>query len=526
MLFNSYAFLFGFLPGVTLAFFAAARASARTASVVLVLASLFFYGWWNPKYVPLLLCSAAFNYAMSRGLLLAEAQHRRALKNWLLGLTIGSNLLLLAYFKYYDFFVLTVNAVSGLQLATANIVLPLGISFFTFTQIAFVVDTYRAEVREQDAIHYLLFVTWFPHLIAGPILHHKETMPQFANPATYRLDWLNVAMGSAMFTIGIFKKVVLADGIGYYVSSANALSAFTKSSAGLHIGFFDAWAAALAYTLQLYFDFSGYSDMAIGLSLLFGVKFPLNFNSPYQAVNIIEFWRRWHMTLSRFLRDYLYFPLGGSRRGAARRYLNLIVTMLLGGLWHGAGWTFIVWGLLHGLYLAINHAWRSARAALGADMARSSPAGRVVARLLTFAAVVVGWVFFRSTTLNGALDIVAGMAGLNGFVLAARDRDALGALGAWLAHSGVRFDPALQMSMLPVGAWLAALLPMVWWAPNSQQIMGRFAVALREREPDERPVSAFVQWQPTPSWAFVAAVLFTVALLNLTKPSEFLYFQF
>lgn len=525
MLFNSYAFLFGFFPVTLAAYLLAGRASPRLATGVLVFASVFFYGWWNPVYVPLLLGSAAFNYAMSRRVAFEQSRGRPAAAKAVLVGAIVADLLLLGYYKYYGFFLTTINGLAGSHLAVAELVLPLGISFFTFTQIAFVVDTYRAQAREHDPLHYLLFVTWFPHLIAGPIIHHKQTMPQFAKAAV-RFDWLAMAAGSAMFTIGLFKKVVLADGIGAYVSSANAMSAFTKAGLGVHVGFFDGWAAALAYTLQLYFDFSGYSDMAIGLSFIFGVRFPANFDSPYKAVNIIEFWRRWHMTLSRFLRDYLYFPLGGNRHGAVRRYLNLLVTMLLGGLWHGAGWTFVAWGALHGTYLVLNHAWRSLRAALGADLSRSSAPGRALARTLTFAAVVVGWVFFRATSFASAIDILAGMAGLNGFALAATDREALGSLGNWLAEAGVRFEPAMQMSIVPVGAWILSLLIVVQWLPNSQQIMRRFSVILDERDGRSAEADAGIAWRPSLGWAFVAALLFTAALLSLTKPSEFLYYQF
>jgi alginate O-acetyltransferase complex protein AlgI len=525
VLFNSYVFLFGFLPATLAAYLFASRTSPRLGSVVLVLASVFFYGWWNPAYVPLLLASAAFNYMMSRGVARAQAHRRPAAAKAVLIATIAADLALLGYYKYYAFLLATLDTVAGAHFAAAPVALPLGISFFTFTQIAFVVDTYRAEAREHDPLYYLLFVTWFPHLIAGPIIHHRETMPQFAKPVV-RFDWLAMAAGSAMFTMGLFKKVVLADGIAYYVSPANAMSAFTKAGVGVHVGFFDGWASALAYTLQLYFDFSGYSDMAIGLSFIFGVRFPANFDSPYKARNIIEFWRRWHITLSRFLRDYLYVPLGGNRHGVIRRYVNLLITMLLGGLWHGAGWTFVAWGALHGIYLVINHAWRSLRAVLGADLSQSTRLGRIAARTFTFIAVVVGWVFFRATTFRSAVEILSGMAGVNGFTLAAADRGALGSLASWLARAGVRFEPAMQMSMLPVGTWIVCLLVVVQWMPNSQEIMRHFSVILEGARDRERRAASGIAWRPSMGWALVAALLFTVALLSLTKPSEFLYYQF
>lgn len=521
MLFNSYSFLFAFLPATLLAFFLVARIKPRLATLILVVASVVFYSWWDRRYLPLLLGSAAFNYAMSRAIDRAVHSGGGSRAKALTAATILADLALLGYYKYADFFITTANAVAGSNFSLLGLILPLGISFFTFTQIAFIVDTYRGRAREHDWMRYLLFVTWFPHLIAGPIIHHKETMPQFAAASASRFSWPAMAAGSAMLTMGLFKKVVLADNIGSYVSAANAMSAFTKAGLGVPVGFFDGWAAALAYTLQLYFDFSGYSDMAIGLSLMFGVKFPANFNSPYQAVNIIDFWRRWHMTLSRFLRDYVYVPLGGNRRGPARRYINLMATMLIGGLWHGAGWTFVIWGGLHGAYLIVNHAWLALRAALGAGSS-STWVSRTLARSITFVAVVIAWVFFRAPSVAAAREILEGMAGLNGFVLLEADRVALGRVGGWLGELGVRFEPALQMSIIPIGMWILALLPIAWWMPNSQQIMHRFPVVL---DPGDVAPARFT-WRPSVSWAIAAAILFTIALLNLTKPSEFLYYQF
>ena len=300
MLFNSYAFIFLYLPLVLLGFFAIARIHQAWAAAWLALASLFFYGYWNPIYVGLLMASIVCNYGFGTWLGKAVAQRKR-----ILTLAVSADLLLLGYYKYANFFVDSVNTVSGSDWQVGNIILPLGISFFTFTQIAFLVDTYQGKVKEFNFIHYTLFVTYFPHLIAGPVLHHKEMMPQFALPATYRFNPENMAVGLTIFFIGLFKKVILADGLAEYVGPV-----FAAHGAGMQLSFIDAWGGALCYTLQLYFDFSGYSDMAIGLSRLFGVTLPLNFHSPYKSVNIVEFWRRWHMTLSRFLRDYLYIPAG------------------------------------------------------------------------------------------------------------------------------------------------------------------------------------------------------------------------
>lgn len=409
MLFNSYVFIFLFLPAVLLGFFQLSRISHQYAAAWLALASLFFYGYWNPAYIGLLLGSIICNYAFGTWIAKSNVLGRR--KFHLLVVAICSNLFLLGYYKYANFFLSSIDVLSGSQWSLGNIILPLGISFFTFTQIAFLVDTYQGKVKEFNFIHYVLFVTYFPHLIAGPVLHHKEMMPQFAHSATYRIDWNNVATGLMLFTLGLCKKTLLADALSPY-----ATAVFNGVQHGVTVGIlptaYEAWAGALAYTLQIYFDFSGYTDMALGIALMFGIRLPVNFNSPYKSTSIIEFWRRWHMTLSRFLRDYLYIPLGGNRHGKLRRYFNLMVTMLLGGLWHGAGWTFVLWGALHGVYLTINHLWReivAERFLQWMPAWLSAPFGG----LLTFMAVVSAWVMFRSSDLSQALAILKAMYGID-----------------------------------------------------------------------------------------------------------------
>jgi alginate O-acetyltransferase complex protein AlgI len=409
MLFNSPIFFLVFLPLALIGFFLIGSRSRLGAALFLGLASLAFYAAWNPRFVALLLSSVGFNYAM--GYAIGKGRDGRRAKS-LLALAVTCNLALLGFFKYTNFFISTIDALSDLQWPLAHIVLPLGISFFTFTQLAFLVDVSRGIAAEYNFIHYLLFVTYFPHLVAGPVLHHKEMMPQFEAPATYRFNTMLFTEGMSIFLIGLAKKVVLADSLGHFASPL--YDAVEQGSAAT---FFEAWGAALGYSFQLYFDFSGYSDMAIGLSLLFGVRLPLNFASPYKSWNIIEFWRRWHMTLSRFMRDYLYLPLGGNRRGSVRRYVNLMTTMMLGGLWHGASWTFVVWGSLHGLYLVVNHGWQWFRAAPKAIVPLPRAPVRVGSVALTFLAVVIGWVIFRSKSLMGAKMILMGMAGRNGFVL-------------------------------------------------------------------------------------------------------------
>ena len=496
MLFNSYEFIFLFLPITATIYFLIGRLNQTLGALWLALASLVFYGYWNPAYVPLLLISVAVNFGAGQ---LIAASAVPGARRALLVAGVSFDLLLLGYYKYAGFLVETLNSALGLGLSVSEIYLPLGISFFTFTQIAFLVDVYQRKASEYRAVHYLLFVTFFPHLIAGPILHHKEIMPQFARRRTYRLSASNIAVGLSIFFIGLAKKTALADGLSPFVRHV-----FDAARQGVTPGLAEAWTGALAYTLQLYFDFSGYSDMAIGLARLIGVRMPLNFLSPYKAVDIIDFWRRWHMTLSRFLRDYLYIPLGGNRKGKARRYLNLMITMVLGGLWHGAGWTFAAWGALHGLYLVAIHAWRAVAQRLGLG-SRSTIWTRGLARSLTFLTVVVGWVVFRADTLASAGRVLTGMSGLAG--MAARLAPTHWVEAHWRVTLG---------------------LLIVWLAPNTQQIMARYAPSLpidlgllRARVP------GFVwHWRQSVLWAYASAAVACVGLLWLGHITEFLYFRF
>jgi alginate O-acetyltransferase complex protein AlgI len=516
VLFNSVEFIFAFFPIAALVFFGLARFSHLLAAGWLTLTSLFFYGWWNPAYVALLLASIVFNYASGFQLARLVAKGRQDLARPLLALAITANLALLGYFKYANFFLNISIAVTGSRLSLGPVVLPLGISFFTFTQIAFLVDAYRGYAKEYNPVHYGLFVSYFPHLIAGPVLHHKEMMPQFQDARTYRVNWDDVAVGLTIFVIGLFKKTVIADGVAPYVTPL--------FSAHGQPDFLAAWGGALAYTFQLYFDFSGYSDMAIGLSRVFGVKLPLNFDSPYKAVNIIDFWRRWHITLSRFLRDYLYVPLGGNRKGPVRRYVNLMITMVLGGLWHGAGWTFVMWGTLHGLYLVVNHLWRALRKWAGQDPERETVFGRSVARLITFLAVIVGWVFFRATNFGDAVAILRGMAGLNGLSLPAVVAAQLGPVQGVLQAWGVVFTLGGGSRFVLQYCWIVVLIPIALFAPNTQQLLARFQPALDYR--GGPLLQAHLLWRPTAAWAALIAMLTAAGLLSLSKVSEFLYYQF
>lgn len=523
MLFNSYPFLFAYLPITYGLFYVLVQTRLKFAIAWLALASLFFYGWWKAEFLPLLLFSIVFNFAAG-SLIARRAQgHSPGPGKLILAGSITVNLALLGYFKYAHFFLESIAELTGQTWSLGEIVLPLGISFFTFTQIAFLVDAHRGLTQEYRFIDYVLFVTYFPHLIAGPILHHKEMMTQFNQPDTFRATAENAALGLTVFLFGLCKKTVLADGIAPYARALFDTAVRQSPPPGLA----ESWGGALAYTLQLYFDFSAYSDMAIGLSLLFGIRLPQNFYSPYRAVNIIEFWRRWHMSLSRFLRDYLYIPLGGNRHGSLRRYLNLFATMLLGGLWHGANWTFVIWGGLHGIYLVINHASRALRRRLGQDPDQAGPLGRGVSTLLTFLAVVVGWVFFRADSLASARVILRGMAGLNGVSLPESwpNVTALAPLCNWLLEHGVVFAGTPHAQDFRQLAWTLILLGICWFCPNTEQVFATYRPSLDSFR-GMPPKTTRWQWRPTPAWALACLCAGFWAILSISELSEFIYFQF
>jgi D-alanyl-lipoteichoic acid acyltransferase DltB (MBOAT superfamily) len=505
MLFNSFVFIFLFLPIALVGYIELGARQPKFAAVWLAGSSLVFYAYWDPRYLTLLLGSALINFGMGRVLVkLSPASSRTRCSVLIAG--VAFNLGLLGYYKYAGFLITNLVALTKADLAVPHIMLPLGISFFTFTQIAFLVDAYRGEASEPKPINYLLFVTYFSHLIAGPILHHKEMMPQFARAETYRFNSTNLAVGIVVFVIGLFKKVVLADGVVSFVTPV-----FDAAARGQHFLVQDAWAGALAYTLQLYFDFSGYCDMAIGASLMFGIALPVNFSSPYKAANIIDFWRRWHMTLSRFLRDYLYVPLGGNRKGKLRRHVNLLITMLLGGLWHGAGWTFIIWGGLHGLYLIINHAFAALHKR--ANIPDPLGIGRKMSWAITFAAVVFAWVFFRADSLNGALLITAGMTDAS----------------LWAPSSVYDAGPIFHYSSgMEFQAWIccALLLAIVLCVPNSQELMQEWVGELTRPKQEGMMFGRRISFQFSPTWALAIGLMFAGAFACLPQPTSFLYFNF
>ena len=516
MIFNSYIFIFAFLPVTLLVFYGLGRYSHHLATFWLAVASLFFYGWWDVRYVGLLLTSIAFNYGAGYAIGHNVNHHAKRAKLLLIS-AITANLILLGYYKYANFFLDNLNYLADTHITLEKIILPLGISFFSFTQIAFLVDTYQGKVKEYNFVHYTLFVTYFPHLIAGPVLHHKEMMPQFGKREASRVNWEHIAIGLTIFILGLGKKVLLADNFGEY---ANAIFDAVKN--GGHPMLLESWFGSLAYTLQLYFDFSAYSDMAIGLSLMFNVRLPLNFNSPYKSLNIIDFWRHWHMTLSRFLRDYLYIPLGGSRCSTFRRYMNLMITMLLGGLWHGAGWTYIIWGGLHGLYLMINHGWRALKQSLG--WKEGGIFARFGSGFITFIAVVVGWVFFRADNFNVAIELLNGMIGHNG--LSFGKHTDTGLFGELLKNIGAQFNGTLTLIKLGSSRIIRLLIIgfiIVFLFPNVQQIMAKYSPAINS---DEIQKPTRITWQPSVADAIFIVLVAYFVLINLHKQSTFLYFQF
>lgn len=517
MLFNSLPFILGFMPIVLVGFYAIERVRGHEAGLLwLVAASVVFYGWWDWRLVGLLAASVVVNYAVSLGIAARPTRAR-------LIVGIVFNLGLLGWFKYAGFFARSLDAVVGTSFDPGPIVLPLAISFFTFQQIAYLVDVFRGVTREPSLLRYGLFVTFFPQLIAGPIVHHSEMLPQFAKPEATRIDPGNFSLGALIFAAGLLKKVALADTVSPYADDV-----FSVAGNGGSVSFVTAWTATVAFGLQIYFDFSGYSDMAIGLARMFGIRLPLNFDSPYTAVSITDFWHRWHMTLSRFLRDYLYVPLGGNRRGPFRRYINLMIVMLLGGLWHGANWTFVAWGGLHGFYLVVNHLWRRLRpwpaGATGAP-------GRAASWLLTFLAVTVAWVFFRAADFGAARTMLEGLSGAGGVVLPESYLLRLGAIGPVLADLGVRFGPGGDVWIYPNLRQLAtvgAILAIALLLPNTQQWLQRYAPA---SDAPRVPAPGWLGALPVPlngaTGAATGFLICVLAALVLARTSNaFVYFQF
>jgi D-alanyl-lipoteichoic acid acyltransferase DltB (MBOAT superfamily) len=522
MLFNSPEFIFMFLPVTLLGYFMIGKlaGSTRVALTWLLVASLFFYGWWNPANLWIILASICFNYVVAKYFI--DPSRRRWTRKLALALGVAGNLGLLGYFKYANFLADNVRLVTSLSIDLPTIVLPIGISFFTFQQVGFLVEVYRGNFKKYDIVEYPLFVTFFPQLIAGPIVHYRELVPQFSQRRLTRFELSHLAVGTTIFIIGLFKKVVVADGMAPYANSV-----FGAARAGIAPTFFEAWIGVLAYTFQLYFDFSAYSDMAVGMARMMNMRFPVNFESPYKAVNIVDFWRRWHITLSRFLREYLYIPLGGNRRGLVRRYANLLLTMLLGGLWHGAGWTFVIWGGLHGSYLVVNHLWQAARIKLGKPFDQPIRGGREMARAFTFLCVAIAWVFFRAETLSAASTILSSMFLGNGVSLPRGLQVHMSMVVPALPSGFLRFDGMFRNGLIDsvqsIG-WLAVLLFVVWYMPNTHQLLGRYHPVIERLG----ACTSWIRWRPNYTWSVIIALFGALALVKLWigGNAEFLYFQF
>ena len=483
MIFNSFSFIFLFIPVVAWGFYYLARKNNRWAIYWLTLASLFFYTTWDYRYLPILLTSISINYLACLWIL----SKNRAKSVWPLTISIAFNLILLCFFKYINFFIGSLNEITGNTLPLFQIILPIGISFFTFTQISVLVDAYHGKIKELRFAEYVLFASYFPYIVAGPILRQGELLPQFIETKRFTVNAHNFAAGISLFVFGLGKKLLIADNL----STAMAPVFYSDDPQ-----FFQAWLGMLAYTLQLYFDFSGYSDMAIGVSRLLGFQIPINFNSPYKATSISDFWQRWHISLSQFLKNYLYIPLGGNRKGQLMRYRNLVLTMLLGGLWHGANWTFVIWGGLHGVYLCVQHGWQHLRV----NRNQSSTAlSRAASQVLTFMAVMIAWSFFRAPDPSSALAVLAGMAGQNGISLVTE----IDGPAYW---------------MLLASAFIAFCLP------NTNEM----CLFTDNREEKHHPYFSMLKpgWSPTLRWGLVVGCIFALCLLSIEKTNDFIYAQF
>jgi alginate O-acetyltransferase complex protein AlgI len=544
MLFNSAEFIFAFLPVTLAGFFALGIVSRMWALRWIIFVSLFFYAWWRPLNVLLIAPSILINFALARTLQrLGEDDKQARTSTFVLLLGIAFNIAFLGYFKYIDFGRSAINDIFGTNLVLTHVILPLGISFITFQKIAFLIDVQAKRVKPFTLQDYCLFVLFFPQLIAGPIVHYREMMPQF-HSASCRFYKDNFAVGLTLLAFGLFKKVVLADHMATVVTPI-----YNEAASGSEISLLLAWTAAIGFTLQIYFDFSGYTDMALGLARFFGVRLPLNFYSPLKASSIIDFWLRWHVTLTRFLTAYIYNPLtlwltrrrlakgrpglaGHNTTIGAFAYLlmfPILLTMLVSGLWHGAGYGFIVWGLLHGLYLTINHAWRLVRPKLWSDRPSYERFMQPLGRVLTFTSVAVSMVFFRSPTITSAIDVMKGLIGQNGVALPQAIYDHLGPLAGWLHRAGVASVGPELWSGKEFGTmvmWIFGLMLIALAFPNTLQILARYEPALGVKPHTTDFAGRPIEWNASLPWAIGVSIVAATAMLSLGGPSEFLYWQF
>jgi len=507
MLLNSPYYIVIFLPLVVgIYFFIEKNHHASLGHVWLVAVSLFFYSYSNPKSLILLTCSIVVNFIFGNILFhyrgndfSGNSKIHQTKARYLFVLSLLFNIFLLAYFKYTNFFIQNLNTAFGYRIMKLEVILPLAISFFTFQQISYLVDIYRGQIQKDNLLNYFLFVTFFPQLVIGPIVRYKEVIPQFIDKNNVPPDWENIARGIFVISVGLFKKLIIADKFGQWANSG-----FDTTNA---LTFFDAWSASLSYTFQIYYDFSGYTDMAIGAALLFNIKIPINFNSPYQALNIQDFWHRWHITLSRWLRDYLYIPLGGNRKGNIRTYINLFITFLIAGIWHGAGWTFIVWGAMHGIALAVNRLWRQLKFKMP----------KLLGWFFTFMFLNITWIFFRASTCEDALRIMKGLIKINTAGFSDKFAQIVNYLNPWSFYKLLPKEdgmlPQIQtLEYLIVFGLIAFLLPntmqMIQFVKNDGKLI----------------------FKPTFKYAAIAACLMYKALMTFagssTVPKDFLYFNF
>ena len=542
MLFNSPEFLLGLLPISLLVFFwFGVMGFHRAAILWLTSASLFFYGWWNISYVPLLLCSVSFNF------LIGEKLRGGGSRGWLIT-GVAGNVILLGYYKYTGFLAEVISDAAGLSWTVPNVMLPLAISFFTFQQIAYLVDCRAGLVKESSFLNYAAFVTFFPHLIAGPITHHKEIIPQFQSMRIFRPQALSLALGATIFLVGLFKKVAIAD---FLASFANPV--FDAAANNQPLTAIDSWIGAFAYTLQLYFDFSGYSDMAIGTGLLFGIRLPQNFSSPLKAANIVEFWQRWHMTLTRFITSYIYNPIVLTwSRSRARRKLPLVqpgrttpaafvslllipvmLSMSISGIWHGAGYQFLLWGVLHGIYIVSYHFWRELKMRIWPDGTGKFRFGRPLGVAITLTCVVLSMVLFRSVSTTAAMHMFSCMFGANGVVIPQGIAN-LPVVGALVHALDLKIGKQMFIYSDPL-MLIGPLLVLVLTAPNIYEMMNGYDTALMAK-PAKAPVDGNrwrlslldIRWRPSVAYSVFAGMLAFVTLTKMVSnaPSEFIYFRF
>ncbi len=540
MLYNSYEFIFLFLPITLICFYQLGkRSSEKIALLWLILASFFFYGRWNPNYLIFLLTSLGVNYGLGR---MIYRRFRTVVANkfifndrFFLTCGIVFNLGLLAYFKYANFFIDSISGLVGSNWTLKNLILPLGISFITFEQIAYLVDTYKGKIKDHDPIHYCLFISFFPQLISGPIVRYKELAPQLKSSKIFRFDYEYFSVGLTIFSIGLFKKVIIADNLTPHVSLI-----YGAVSQDVSLSFVEAWTGILAHTLRLYFDFSGYSDMAIGVARMFGIKLPLNFDSPYKTTSISQFWSHWHMTLTRFFRDYLYLPLSrwlktwplGKGQIAQQRAtaINAFVGLSVTGLWHGAGWNFLAWGALHGIYFIVYHQWRDFLKSKGKNLKESAWWSHLISWFLTFFAWMFALVLTRTENIDQTSSMWRSMLGFNGISLPTSLENNF----SFLTNFGFNFSglmPNIYVNPSEIIQLIIILLIIVLFTPNTQQWMGQYKPAVdyyagRIKGKWKANIWKRLQWQPSSVFAFISSLLLIISLFSLYQEQPFIYFQY